>query len=159
MPKSARGKGSIWLSRPFRNEWAPSKDTSEQQLRKSKKEKRSLVPPRGSGSGTRTSSISHLFLHSCLRSPSHVYFLLIPKTGSKSSSREREAHLLLSDAVRARLLRISACPPRNTFAEWEHTQASSARVSVCLGACARDDKSHSPSGISVLLAMSFHARQ
>ena len=150
--------GALWrewgLSSLFRNEWSPSKEESEQQLRKSKKP-RVLSHWRKVGPGQGNPTV-HTFY--CISASEALALSLF-----SASFENRKQKLFLCKwlthchprflaAERAGTLQPFLCSFLNTFVVWEHTQ-------VCICVCARDDKSHSANGISVLVAISFHTRQ
>lgn len=64
---------SEWrLSTPLKNEWVPRREKSDQQLRKSKKQKPEVLPDRGKWVQDKEIHIPHPSLKFCIRGPCYV---------------------------------------------------------------------------------------
>lgn len=149
---------SEWMSSSlFRNECVTSKEKSDQKLKKERSylTEGNWVQDKEIQFSTHCTAFLHQKLLLCF------YFGLVLKTGSKSSSSENDWHI----GIPCSLLPRGRGFFKPLFALFlTHLLSGSIRKwqaheCLCVCVCARDYKSHSPNGISVLLARSFHAWQ
>lgn len=122
------------LSTPLKNEWIPQREKSDQQLRKSKKQKPEIRSDQRKWVQDKEIHIPHPLLKFCIRGPCYVsIFCSFQKQEAKALVKITDTLApLLPATERARIRQIFLCSFLNTSVEWEHRQEASARASACL---------------------------